>query len=296
MQTEATPIAAALRQVQCHAFAALWGLYAAVFLFNAAVNTVIVQMDYARLGRATEDWQIALWEWSSALMFVLVVPLVLWAEHRFPLAWGSLRRHLAVHLCLSVAFSLLHVAGMVALREAGYAMAGRDYDFGHWGSELWYEYLKDARVYALLLLVSHYLRLLLRRSQGEARLLDDRDDGVPIAPKHDEPDRLLVRKLGREFLVPAADIEYALAAGNYVNLRVRGKDYPLRSTVAALESRLEPDRFQRVHRSVIVNLDHLGRVVPLGGGEACLHMSDGTELPCSRRYRALLQERHRAVV
>lgn len=295
MKAESTPIAAALRKIHRHAFAALWAVYAAVFLFNAAINTVVVQMDHARLGRATEDWQIALWEWSSGLVLALVAPLVIWAEHRFPLVWGSLRRHLALHLCLSVAFSLLHVAGMVALREAGYAMLARDYEFGRWGSELLYEYLKDVRVYALLLLTTHYLRLLLRRSQGEARLLDVRDDGMPSAPPPDDPDHLLVRKLGREFLVPAAEIEYALAAGNYVNLRVRGKDYPLRSTVAALESRLDPERFQRVHRSVIVNLQHLERVVPSSGGEARLHMSDGSELPCSRRYRTLLQERHRGV-
>jgi len=46
-------------------------------------------------------------------------------------------------------------------------------------------------------------------------------------------------------------VEWAQAAGNHVNLRVRGHDYPLRSTVAGLEARLDPDSFVRIHRSYI---------------------------------------------
>jgi len=274
-----------------HAFAALWLAYALFFLANAAANTAVVSMDYARLGRDIAPWQAPLWEWSSAVVLALAAPMVIWAEQRFPLAWGRLAPHLAFHLAWSVAFSLVHVAGMVAVREAVYAAMAQEYDFGHWGTELAYEYLKDVRAYALLLLSTHYLRLLLRRSQGEAHLLDGRDDVEPAPADADE--RFLVRKLGREFLVPASEIEYAVAAGNYVNLHVRGKDYPLRITVAALEARLPADRFQRIHRSAIVNLDEVARVDPLEGGEAKVAMRDGTQLSCSRRYRARLRERHR---
>lgn len=51
---------------------------------------------------------------------------------------------------------MLHVGGMVAMREAVYALQGADYDFGDWPRELLYEYLKDARSYALLVVVFHY--------------------------------------------------------------------------------------------------------------------------------------------
>jgi DNA-binding LytR/AlgR family response regulator len=94
-----------------------------------------------------------------------------------------------------------------------------------------------------------------------------------------------VRKLGKDFLVPAADIEFAVASGNYVNLRVRGRDYPLRSTLSALESELDPARFARAHRGVIVNLDHVAHIEPLESGDARIAMSDGTVVPCSRRMR-----------
>src|SRR3546814_4494547 len=96
---------------------------------------------------------------------------------------------------------------------------------------------------------------------------------------------LLVRKLGREFLVAASDIEWLQAAGNYVNLRVRGRDYPLRSTIAGIAAQLDPDRFVRIHRSYIVNLDTVASIEPLDSGDARVHLQDGTALPCSRRHR-----------
>ncbi|WP_133501000.1 LytTR family DNA-binding domain-containing protein, partial [Cognatilysobacter terrigena] len=92
-----------------------------------------------------------------------------------------------------------------------------------------------------------------------------------------------------EFLVPAADIEWLQASGNYVNLRVRGRDYPLRSTMAQIEERLDPATFRRVHRSYMVNLDRVERIEPIDSGDARIVMQDGATVPCSRRYRAALR-------
>lgn len=134
-------------------------------------------------------------------------------------------------------------------------------------------------------MVLHVYRLLVRRLQGEASLLAaPDDDSAPVEPV-ERPSRFLVRKLGREFLVAADDIEWVKAAGNYANLHVRGKVYPLRSTLAELESRLDPARFVRVHRSHLVNLGQLASIEPLDSGDARLHLQDGTVVPCSRRYR-----------
>lgn len=116
------------------------------------------------------------------------------------------------------------------------------------------------------------------------------DEGPPLEPV-ERPERFLVRKLGREFLVAASDIEWAQAAGNYVNLRVRGHDYPLRSTIAGIEAKLDPARFARIHRSYIVNLDQVASIEPLDTGDARIHLKDATALPCSRRYRADLRSR-----
>ena len=110
----------------------------------------------------------------------------------------------------------------------------------------------------------------------------------------ERPERFLVRKLGKEFLVAAADIEWLQASGNYVNLHVRGRDYPLRTTMAALEQRLDPARFVRVHRSYMVNLDCVGEIEPLDTGDARIAMRDGTTIPCSRTYRDALRPERRA--
>ncbi len=130
----------------------------------------------------------------------------------------------------------------------------------------------------------------MRRWQGEASLLDAPDEGPPLEPV-ERPERFLVRKLGREFLVAASDIEWLQAAGNYVNLRVRGHDYPLRSTIAGIEAKLDPGRFARIHRSYLVNLDQIVSIEPLETGDARIHLKDATVLPCSRRHRADLRAR-----
>jgi DNA-binding LytR/AlgR family response regulator len=131
--------------------------------------------------------------------------------------------------------------------------------------------------------------MLLLRLQGEARLLDAPDDETPPVEPVERPDRFLVRKLGKEFLVAANDIEFLQASGNYVNLHVRGRDYPLRTTMAALEPRLDPSRFVRVHRSWMVNLDEVAEIDPLDTGDARIRLRDGTQVPCSRKYRAALK-------
>ena len=88
---------------------------------------------------------------------------------------------------------------------------------------------------------------------------------------------------------PATDIEWVQAAGNYANLHVRGKVYPLRSTLAELESRLDAARFLRVHRSHLVNADRIASIEPLDSGDARIHLHDGTVVPCSRRHREPLR-------
>jgi hypothetical protein len=267
------------------------GFWIVATLVSATFNSIVVLLDVerSRLGFAT--WEPVTWEWSSSLVLLALVPAVIAFEKRVPLQYGELRRNLPRHLLASMLFCLLHVVAMVGLRKAVYALMGGSYDFGHWPKELAYEYLKDVRTYIGILSTVYLYRLLLLRLQGEARLLDAPDDGAPAVEPVERPGRFLVRKLGKEFLVAADDIEWLQASANYVNLRVHGRDYPLRSTMAALEPRLDPSRFVRVHRSYMVNLDCLQEIEPLESGDARLRMRDGQLIPCSRRYRSALRGR-----
>ncbi len=265
------------------------GFWILIYISQAAINTEIATMDVARAHFSAAPWGPVTWEWSSHLVALALVPAVIWFSRRVPLRFGVLRRHLPLHALATVAYCVLHVFGMVALRKLVYLAMGSHYDFGSWPRELFYEYLKDWRSYVNILLIVAAYRLLILRLQGEARLLDAPDDeGAPVEPV-ERPDRFLVRKLGKEFLVAANDIEFLQASGNYVNLHVRGRDYPLRTTMTALEPRLDPTRFVRVHRSWMVNLDCIAQIEPLDTGDARLLLRDGQQVPCSRRYRDVLR-------
>jgi len=262
-----------------------------VLLFvNMVFNTAVAAFDLQRTGHRFEPWEPAIWEWTSTTMWAVLIPAIIAFERRVPLYFGVLRRNLPWHVVASVVVSLVHVGGMVALRSAIYSAYGSRYLFGSWPRELLYEYLKDCRSYVLILGIVLTYRLILWRLQGEARLLESPDAGPAVEPI-DRPDRFLVKKLGKEFLLPAQEIESMQAMGNYVNLRVRGRDYPLRSTMATLETRLDPAQFVRVHRSYIVRLDHVQEIEPTEGGDARIRMRDGSVVPCSRRYRDGLRSR-----
>jgi len=266
------------------------GFWIVSLLSNAVLNSITMSMDIGRFDRSFAAWEPVVWEWSSGLMWLALVWPVVGFSRRFPFHWDTWQRSLRWHLLASVAVSLVHVLGMVALRKAAYAAMGVDYQFGDWARELFYEYLKDARTYASMVVLIEAYRLLLRRMQGEAALLAEPDEGAAVEPL-DRPERFLVRKLGREFLVAAAEIEWLQAAGNYVNLRVRGHDYPLRSTIAGIEEKLDPARFVRIHRSYLVNFDFVASIEPLDSGDARVHLKDGSTLPCSRTWRRALRER-----
>jgi hypothetical protein len=249
---------------------------------------VTVLMDIRRLHLDFASWEPAVWEWTSHGVSLALVPAVLWYTRRFPLHLDTWRRSLPWLLVGSVAWSALHVAGMVALRKLIYAAQGHAYDFSPWLTEFLYEYLKDVRHFAGVVITIEGYRLLIRRLQGEASVLAPAEGTLPVEIA-ERPERFLVRKLGKEFLVAAAEVEWLQASGNYVNLHVRGRDYPLRTTMAAIESQLDPARFVRVHRSFIVNLDCVAEIEPLDTGDARIVMRDGASVPCSRTYREVLR-------
>jgi two-component system LytT family response regulator len=98
--------------------------------------------------------------------------------------------------------------------------------------------------------------------------------------------RFLVRVREKVIVVNADEIDWIEGAGYYVSLHAGPKAHLLRETMAELETRLDPERFFRVHRSAIVNIDRVREVHPLFRGDCQLVLSDGTELRLSRTRRA----------
>lgn len=272
-----------LRHRRAYAIA-LWAVF---LLTQATIESWVVISDFGRSGSGIAPWKPVVWEFSSIALWALLIPVLVAFNRRYPLRRHTLRRHLPFHLAFTIPFSLIHVVGMVALRHLAYSFTPEAYNFGDWPSELMYEYVKDFRTYWMFLALIYLYDFILVRLQGEASLLDRPDDGEPVESV-ERPERLLVRKLGKEFLINVRDIEWMEASGNYVNLHVGQRAYPLRDTMAAVNDRLDPARFRRVHRSYSVNLDFVKEIEPLDTGDARIRMASGAEVPCSRRFRANL--------
>jgi two-component system, LytTR family, response regulator len=85
------------------------------------------------------------------------------------------------------------------------------------------------------------------------------------------------------FFVKQQDIDFIEAAGNYVHVSLGSFALLTRISLNTLESWLNSERFARIHRSAIVNLDQVGHVEPQGG-EYLLTLRGGKQLKASRKY------------
>jgi two-component system LytT family response regulator len=105
--------------------------------------------------------------------------------------------------------------------------------------------------------------------------------------------RLLVRDGDRILFVPLREVVRLSAEGNYVQVHTaRGQRHLLRETLARLEARLDPERFARIHRSEIVNVDFVAEVQPAFHGDYTVRLKTGDEVRLSRRYQdRLLRDR-----
>lgn len=104
-------------------------------------------------------------------------------------------------------------------------------------------------------------------------------------------ERFLVRIGERTIIVPVADVRWLRSDGNYVDLFTSGGTHTIRETLAHLEERLDPERFVRVHRRVIVAIDFIKELQPWFAGDQVLILRDGTKLRVSRTRREALADR-----
>lgn len=98
--------------------------------------------------------------------------------------------------------------------------------------------------------------------------------------------RLVIKNGGRVFFLKTDDIDWLEAAGNYVRLHTGAEIHLLRETIKVMESRLDPEKFLRVSRSTIVNIDRLQEMQPWFNGEYLILLKNGGRVTSSRGYRA----------
>jgi two-component system LytT family response regulator len=122
------------------------------------------------------------------------------------------------------------------------------------------------------------------QKQGQAAVLTE------LKPPARPLERLAVKTGGRVIFVKLTDIDYIEAAHNYVELHVEKQSHLLRETLNAIEARLPVEKFVRISRSVIVNIERVKELQPLFYGEYTVTLHNGTRLTLSRRYRDKLQQ------
>jgi len=115
-------------------------------------------------------------------------------------------------------------------------------------------------------------------------LLDD------LRREQEMPDRFIIKNGGRVVFLRIEEIDWMRVVGNYVRLQAGAEFHLMRETMNGMEAKLSPDKFMRIHRSTIVNIDRVKEVQPWAKGEYVVIMRDGTRLIMSRRYRERLNE------
>lgn len=123
--------------------------------------------------------------------------------------------------------------------------------------------------------------------QGERAT--DREE--PPARRGDYLERIPVEMRGKVRVVPAAEIEFIVASGPYAELYSGDRKYVIRESMQNLEERLDPNRFIRTHRSVIVRLDLIETLHKAPGGDYEVQLKSGRRLRVSRSRLEALEKK-----
>ena len=263
----------------------LYGFVFVYFVVDSLVRSTSQLMEHTAAGRDLPFavWEPFVWEFSSSIMIALLIPMVAWLIESKQFSWVNMWANVRNFLLWSLAFSVVHVVGMVLLREIVYWVMDSHYSFGHWAYRFFYEYRKDVMTFSLLLIVITGYRSTVQRLRGEASLVPQGEEASNSA------DRILVKKLGAEFIIKLDDIQWFESSGNYVNVYVDDRVYPLRSTMEKFITDVADRGFARTHRSFGVNLDFVKAIEasPAQSGEVLLN--NERRVPLSKRYNAELR-------
>jgi len=100
-----------------------------------------------------------------------------------------------------------------------------------------------------------------------------------------ESKRIVIRTVGKIVVLNADEIDYIHAAANYVRVLAGAEVHIARETLSAFAQSLPPEKFVRIHRSIVVNVDRIRELQPCGGSECVIVLRDRRELPVGRSYK-----------
>lgn len=267
-------------------------LITAYFLVNGFINSTTVVMEYMRSDQmSVEMWEPFTWEFSSAIgSLLLVIVLTKWLQ-LYPWHWQRPALSIGQYSLMALAFSAAHIAFMILSRELVYALMGREYEFAvgyeQWRFELIYELRKDIWSFVFFVIAIWGYRYIVAQWLGDAKEIGE---DIPNEQQQTgkSSDLLLIKKLGREFLVDKNKIEWIEASGNYLNLYVGEDVFPMRATFKSFLAANAHLTFKRVHRSYAINLNFVDNLTLAKSGDGVIQLSSGKTVKMSRRYKLAL--------
>lgn len=137
-------------------------------------------------------------------------------------------------------------------------------------------------------------RRAVRRVREDVRSSQPPADRAAASVREPQSDRRFLRRLalhtsGRVTFLQTSEIDWLEAAGNYVTLHVGQATHLVRHGLSALEAKLDPETFVRLHRSAIVNVERIRELTPWVRGEQAVILRDGTQLTIGRAFRSRLK-------
>ena len=130
----------------------------------------------------------------------------------------------------------------------------------------------------------------IRRRLTDPERLPPARERVRVALAQGPLQRVFARKGNRIVPLPIGQVTRIEACDDYTEVHCRGETFLLDLRLQELERRLDPDRFIRVHRSHVVNLDHVKQMKPYGDRRLEIHLTDGSTVIASRSGSQRLRE------
>jgi two-component system LytT family response regulator len=152
-------------------------------------------------------------------------------------------------------------------------------------------------VHAVDYLLKPFERARLRKTVARLETLNDARDAarrvhaaVESVRAQQPLRRLLVKSVGKVYAVRLEDVDSIQSAGHYLEMHTGSATHLVRGSIGGIEARLDPARFARIHRSVIVNVDRIRELQPAFHGEFVVILHNGRRLHCSRTYADALKK------
>jgi hypothetical protein len=260
---------------------AVYAIVVTLIAASTVVNIFSTARDISwRLGTPDNLWEPALWNVTSSLVSIALLPLIRRAAilvrtgANRPIATG------AAFIALAFVYSALHIAGMGLLRELAYWIGGWSYSFP-WSRQILYEMRKDLFSYLALALIFWF-------AERPAAAAPAQVDGTAREPEESAPVRpeFWLRDGRLNVLIDPTEIVSVRSAGNYVEYQLtERRSHLIRTTLQAEEARLAPFGIMRVHRTCLLNP---GRIIALErrpSGDFEVRLDSGDVILGSRRFK-----------